>query len=307
MKLLNFTFKKTRRFGDLIQDYISLFKIIFKHLNAKIISIALPVVAVFILLIYYLATFVTGMINSLEPFNSISMSFIPMILILLVFLFFILITTFGIEYMFLLEERQDFSFTSKDIYMRIRQHLGKYIRFFLSSILVGLLIMIPFVIIAFVLNFIPIVGQLVLGIMSACLLLFFNCALFLYLQDREGIWDSYRASFRLIGAKVFEYGAASYVLQLMAQIILGFIALIPIAIIGIIAFSTIGFSIQFFDGFAGKFLVSIGGSILMLFLIFFSIYMVTFYVLQYFSLLESTYKEDTLEQINQIGGTIDEF
>src|SRR5690606_12815598 len=99
--------------------------------------------------------------KSSDLINSLSgVAFIPMGIILLIFLFFILISSFGIEYMLLLEERKDLSFTSNDIYKRIKSNLGKYFIFFLSSIPVGFVLMIPFVILAFILNFIPVLGQL---------------------------------------------------------------------------------------------------------------------------------------------------
>lgn len=308
MEPLNFNFKKTRRFGDLIQDYFSLFKIVFKHLNARIISIALPFIAVFILLAYYMTTFISELMRSSDPLSSVSgMVFIPIVLSIVMILFFILISAFGVEYMFLLEERKELNFSSNDVYDRVKGNLEKYVRFFLSTIVVGLILIIPFAAIAGVLAFIPFVGQLLLGVLATCMMLFINCALFLYLQERENLWASYGASFRLIKARIFEYGAASYVFQLMIQIIGTLIVMIPLIIIGVIAFTTVGFTEQFFDGFTGKFLVSLGGSIFMLFIIFFAIYMIAFYVLQYFSLLESSYKEDTFDQIDQIGGTADEF
>src|SRR5699024_5421776 len=133
-------------------------------------------------------------------------------------------------------------------------------------------------------NFIPLLGQVVLGVVMACIMLFMNCALFFSLPGREGLCVSYPASFHLIKTRIFENGAAVYVVQMMVQFVMGLIVLIPLAVIGIIAFNTVGFTNQFFDSFTGKFLVSIGSSIFMLFLIFFSIYLVAFYVLQYFSL-----------------------
>jgi len=308
MEPLNFNFKKNRRFGDLIQDYFSLFKIVYRHLNARIISVALPFIAVFILLAYYMTTFISEIMRSSDPIGSVSgAAFIPLILFLVFILFFVLISAFGIEYMFLLEERRELNFTSNDIYQRVKDNLEKYVRFFLSSIVVGILLIIPLAAIAAVLAFIPIVGQLLLGVLAACMMLFVNCALFLYLQERETLWASYGASFRLVRARIFEYGAASYVFQLIIQIVGTLITMIPLIIIGVIAFTTVGFSNQFFDGFTGKFLVSLGGSIFMLFVIFFAIYMIAFYMLQYFSLLESRYKEDTLDQIDQIGGTAEQI
>jgi len=137
--------------------------------------------------------------------------------------------------------------------------------------------------------------------------LFIYCSLFLYLQGKEKLWDSYSASFNLIKSKIFEYGVASYLFQFMVNITLGFISLIPIVILAIIAFTTLGFNPDFFLTFGGKIIVSLGISIVTLLMVFASIYLISFYVLQYFSLLEVSYSEETLEDIEQIGTTTDEI
>ena len=307
MDSLDFNFKKSRGFGDLFSDYISLFKKIFKHFNANIIALSLPFIALFILAIFYLTSYITDMIYapndfSLTLFFSI---FAPSLLIF--FLFFMLVSTFGIEYMFLLEEKGSTNFTTRDIFNRIKLNLGKYVVFFFASILVFLMLLIPLGIVYAVLVFIPVIGTLAMGMLSAMMALFFYCALFLYIQNREKIWDSYKASFYLIKKKIWEYGLASYLFQMLVQIILGILTLIPIVILGLIAFNTIGFDQHFFETFSGKILISIGGSILTLFMIIASIYIISFNVLAYFSLLEVSYSEDTLDQIDQIGTTTDEF
>ena len=280
MDSLDFTFKKSRSLGDLLSDYISLFKKIFKHFNTNILALSLPFIALFILVIFYFTSFITEMIYAPDDF-SITLFFsifAPTMLVL--FLFFMLVSTFGIEYMFLLEEKGNTDFSTRDIFYRIKKNLKKYVVFFFSSIVVGLMLAIPIGIVYVLLAFIPLLGTLAMGMVSAMLGLFFYCALFLYIQGREQLWDSYKASYYLIKKKIWEYGLASYIFQILVQIILGVLTLIPIVILGIIAFNTIGFDKHFFETFGGKILISIGGSIATLFMIIASIYIISFNVLE---------------------------
>lgn len=307
MDFIDFNFKKSRKLGDLLSDYISLFKKIFKHFNKTIIALSLPFIAIFMLISFYFFSYFSQMFSSSQAPSFIFISSIFLPAFFFIMLFFLLVSTFGIEYMLLLEEKGNTDFSTKDIFRNIRLRLPKYIGFFFSSIVVALMLLIPFGIIAVILAFIPLIGMLAIGVLSSMVALFFYCALFLYLQDRERLWDSYRASFYLIKSKIFEYGLASYIFQMIMQILLGLLTIVPLVILGIIAFNTIGFNDQFFTSFSGKFLVSLGSSIFTLFIIISSIYMISFYVLQYFSLLEVSYREDTLDHIDQIGQTEDDF
>jgi len=307
MDTLDFNFKKSRGLRDLLSDYISLFKKIFKHFNAHIITISLPFIALFLLLIFYFTTYITQLINSPNDFSVVFIFSLILPALVFFFLLYLLVSTFGIEYMFLLEEKGSTDFTAKDIFKRIKTNLKKYVLFFLSSIVVSLVLIIPLGLVYFILMFIPLIGMVALGVLSAMLTLFFYCALFLYIQGRERLWDSYKAAFYLIKSKMFEYGLAAYIFQFLTQIILGVLTLIPLAVLFIIGFNTTVSFDHFFESFGGKILLSIGGSIMTLFIIITTIYMISFYVLQYFSLLEINYSEDTLDQIDQIGTTKDEF
>ncbi len=307
MEKLDFTFKKSRKLGELISDYITLFKLIFKHFNKSILTLSLPFIAIFMLLMFYSISYITPLIfRSTEPELS-TMIGIAASFGLLMMLFFLIVSVFGIEYMLLLEEKGNTDFTTGDVFTKIKENIGKYLLFFLSSILVMLILLIPFGILVLILMFIPLVGTIAVGILATMLMLFNYSALFLYLQGKEKLWDSYGASFKLIKSKMFEYGTASYLFQFMVQITLGFVMLIPLIILGIVAFTTVGFHEDFFLTFGGKIIVSLGISFITLLVVFSSIYLISFYVLQYFSLLEVSYSEETLEDIEQIGATTDEI
>src|SRR5690554_448023 len=176
MEKLDFTFKKNRKLGELISDYIALFKMIFKHFNKNIITLSLPFAAIFMLLMFYsFSYFVPFIYNSNEPSLG-SIIGIAVSFSFLMFFFILIISVFGIEYMLLLEEKGNTDFTTGDVFAKIKQNFGKYLLFFLSSILIMLMISIPFGTAAFILAFIPLVGTIAIGILGAMLMLFIYCS-----------------------------------------------------------------------------------------------------------------------------------
>lgn len=301
MEKLDFEFIKSRGLGDLIQDYISLFKQIFKHFNKSIFKFLLPLLAVFLILFFFATSLGVNIFYNKQWSDPTVFIILLGVASLVFFFYFLFIPTFGIEYMFLLEEQKDTSFSGTDVWRRVRQHLSQYALFFLSSIVVALIIAIPFLIVAFVFTFIPFLGQIALGIMASCLSIVFICGLFLYLKGREELFDSYLAAFRLLKKKILLYGLTAYIFRICLTICLGLLTILPLVILGIIGYNTIGFNQQFFISFTGKILLSIGGSISILFMTISTIYSMSFYTLIYFSSLEATNKEGTLEQISRIG------
>lgn len=301
MKNLDFTFKKSRTLGELIGDFFSLFKQIFKHFTKNILTVSLPFIALFVLFIFFFLGSLPSYFQGFATFPVSSILSFELGAFLVAIIFSFIIATFGIEYMFLLEEKGTTDFSAKDVLRRVRSRVGKYLLFGLCSILITLIIIVPIVIVNLILAFIPIIGSFGSIIFMAMISLFFYCALFLYLSGRESLWGSYGASLSLIKSKVFAYGLASFIIQFISQIILSILIIIPILILGIIAYNTVGFDMLFFSSFAGKFIIAIGVAILTFFAVFFGIYLLCFYVLQYFSLLEISYSEATLDDIDQIG------
>lgn len=306
MEQLDFEFIKSRGIGDLISDYFSLLKQIFKHFNKSIFKFILPFLAVFLLLFFLGSTLGVDIFYNKEWKT-------PTVLIILIacglailFFYFLFIPTFGIEYMFLLEEKGNTDFTGREVWQNVKKNLGKYIIFFLASILVGLIIAIPVVIVWAILFFIPFLGSIAMGILGSCISVVFISALFLYLKGREGVFDSFPAAYRLVKKKFFAYGLAAYIFRFLLMICLGLLTIIPGIIIAIITYNTIGFNEQVWISFGGKMLLSIGGTILILMGTISTLYSMGMYALIYFSSLETTHKEGTLSQIDQIGHQEDE-
>jgi hypothetical protein len=273
--------------------------------------------AIFVLLMFFTINYFTDAMGSgWERFTNVATGIVFLLIMLLIALsivaltfLFLLVSMFGIEYMLLLEEKGSTDFTFSDILKNIKAKIGKYILFFLSSIVVGLILSLPVGIIYMILVFIPLLGMIGIGILTTMLMLFLYTALFMYLQSRATLWDSYTASFKLIKGKIFEYALASYLVQMIIQTILGIVIIVPTVIIFISGFTMFGFdSIDRLSGsFGGKFIIALGTSLFTLFVIFSTVYLISFYVFQYFSLLEVNLSEKTLENIDQIGSTEDEF
>jgi hypothetical protein len=307
MEKLDFIFRKSRGIGDLIQDYIHLFKKIFKHFNRNIFQFLLPFLALFILIVFFASSLGVTFFNDAAMRDTSVIAIISVLALITGLVFFMFIPTFGIEYMFLLEERDAPDFTGKEIWQRLKSHLGKYFIFFWASVVVMIMIIIPLGLLIFVLALIPVVGAFAIGILGACLTTWIYCALFLYITGREPVFESFLAAFRLVKRKMFIYGLAAYIFQFLTQIILGILTFIPIIVLAIIAYNVIGFNEQVFISFGGKILLSLASAIFMIFVTIASIYLISFYVLIFFSSLEETYSEGTIDIIEQIGDTKDEF
>ena len=307
MEPLEFTFKKSRKLGDLLSDYIQLYKKIFKHFNKSILTISVPFIGMFLLLTFYFMAQIFPVLNTTEVLN---VSFFISLLIPITFFsffFYLIITTFGMEYMRLLEKKKTTDFNAKEIFVNIRLNFKKYLAFYFFSILVLLVLMIPLSIVAVILMFIPFLGSLAVGVLGSMVSVFFAIALLLYIDDRATLSQSYSLAFKLLKKRIFEYGLAVYIFQLMIQIILGLLTLVPMIILFFIAYNTLSFNETFFYTFEGKLLISIGSVILALFFILTSIYMVSFMVLSYYSLIEDKFTETAIESIENIGHTKDEF
>lgn len=303
MDRLDFEFKKSRGLGELIQDYISLYKRIFKHFNRSILRFILPFVAIFLCLIYigfnYASSFFFDTANS--GFTAFAVAVI--IGILVTFFYFIFIPTYGIEYMFILEERGSTDFDGSEVRRAVIGHLRKYIAFFFAATLISFLLAIPLIAVILVSSFIPIIGQIASGVLISILTVIYFGALMLYRKSRAPLFDSFMASFRLMRKKLFIYGLSAYIFQFLISICLGILTIIPAVVIFLIAFNSVSMNQVFFMSITGRIILSIGGTILFSVYTIASIYMATFFSLIYYSSLEATEKEGTLDKIDQIGSS----
>ncbi|MCB9201447.1 MAG: hypothetical protein H6604_00140 [Flavobacteriales bacterium] len=310
MEKLDFVFRKRRDIGLLISDFLDLFKKTFKHFHSTILTLALPFISIFVALIYFALSFGKDFFNN--PSNSdIEIIFIYVGFFMLLFMFFFMfIYIFITEYVLKVYKAGNLDFTWKEVLQNCKKYFSKYLKFFLGSILVYLILAIPLILVSFILAFIPFIGGLINQFISTILGVYIIVSFFLYRERNFSLSDSFTQSFNLIKSKLFEYAVASFIFSLMFFIIIGVIILIPSLIIFFISFNSLQDWIDFnsfFDSSLGKIIVLLGSFLMMLMYILFSMYYSLFHSLIYFSAIEENFQEETEDEVDLIGTTKDEF
>ncbi|HLS71613.1 MAG TPA: hypothetical protein VK027_08120 [Chitinophagaceae bacterium] len=309
MKKQIFEFEKERGFGDLIQDYIFMYKNHFKHIHRLIFRSFIPFIAFFVVIAYFFMKQIKsnnlGSMYSFLDYNKFSFIITSFLALICLWLLSLFCAAFGIEYIYILKERKDTDFSSKEVFSQIRSQFPKYFNFFFSSIVILLLISIPLVLIAVVLMLIPIIGTLALGVLFAMLNVYLVCCFLLYREERSGLWESYKQGLSLVKPKIVIYGLAAYVFQMLMQIFLSFIFFVPALILIFLSVFVLDIEELFYESYWGEILGSAFGGILSIFIIIAAIYMLFFYSLQYFSLIEYKFQENFDASIDKIGSEID--
>ncbi len=306
MSKIDFDFLKDRDMGALLQDYLSLFKKIFKHYNKSILQFILPFVAIFAVVFYLASSRGTEFFYS--PFKTETVILILLaIIVLTVFLYFIFIPTFGIEYMFLLEERRDTDFTGRDVWDRIKLNIPRYIKFFFASLLYLIIASIPLSIVAIFLFFVPIIGQIAVGFLGSIVGLVIFIALFIYLKEGQGIYDSFAGAFRLLRPRFMSYALGAYIFQTILSIIVGFIIFVPLLLLIVVGVGLGTIPDALITSFTAKILFAVGSALVIILYTLTSLYNASFYTLIYYSSLEASSSAGTLDRIDQIGTDNDEL
>ncbi len=300
MGLIDFEFKRERKLGEFVQDFINLLKIIIGHLGKILFKmLALPICGM-LLVGYYISTQLNMHVDysSADLFTVLS-SFLTAISIMAI----IAMIAFGlsIEYFILLRDRRNLDFGEREVWGNFKDNIGSYFRFLGAAIIVGIIACIPLAIVAFVCLFIPFVGSIAVGILSAMVGLWFFTAFMLYREGYYELMDTFQEAYVLLKNKIFEYGIASYVVNFLFQSLLYLISIVPFVIVALIAYNSVGFHQNFFETYFGKILVSVGGSILTLFFIVYSMLSVLSYGIIYESGKELKFGENVFERIAKIG------
>lgn len=305
MEQIDFEFKRERKLGEFVQDFINLLKVIYKHLVSVLFRLLVVPICVVVLIGYYLSTQMsmnTGFTN--VDFFKVGLGFLSLgLLIMLVSLF---AFGFTIEYFILLRNKKNISFTSKDIWTQFKSNIPLYLRFFLVMLVAGVLISIPVGIAIIFSAFIPIVGSFVSGIIFAIVGLWFFTAFMLYRENYVELIDCFSAAFTMIKKKVFEYGIASYIVSFIFQALLSIITLMPLVILFVITYNSIGFDNDFFESGIGRGMATFGGLIVTLLFIVYYMLSVISYGIIYETAKELHYGEDVFERIDKLGGTSNE-
>jgi len=300
MEIIEFEFKRERKLGEFVQDFINLLKIIIGHLSKVLFKmLALPICGM-LLVGYYLSTQLNMHVDysSGELFNVISSFMVAFLVMTLIGMI-----AFGltIEYFIMLRDRRCLDFGEKEIWQAFKTHIGSYFRFLGAAIIVGMLVLIPLSIVLFACMFVPMVGSIGMGIVFAMVGLWFFTAFMLYREGYYELIDTFQGAYTLLKKKFFEYGTASYVVNFLFQTLLYTMTLVPSVVIGLIAYNSVGFNDNFFDTYFGKTLVSVGASLLTLFFIVYNMFSVLSYGIIYESGKELQFGENVFQRIAKIG------
>lgn len=297
---LNFEFKKERKLGEIVQDFINLLRLVLKHFFDTIFRMAVLPLCFMLILIYYGTTKInlTGNRDFSESLDLIVVAIVVAVLLVLVSLVF-----FGlaIEYFILLKTQRNTDFSSADVWHSFRQHIGKYFVFLLVALLAILILFVPLGVVVVILAFIPLLGSFAIGILFAFVGVWFFCAFLFYREGYIEAGSSLQQTFSILRKKIIDYSVSSYVVGFVFQVLLMMLSLMPVLIIGLIAYNTIGFEDTFFESVYGRMFVSIGATILILLYIVYYMFSVLVYGIIYETAKEVTYGEDIYAKIQRLG------
>lgn len=301
MELIEFEFKKERKVGEFVQDFISLLKMIFPHLFGVMFSLLLLPICAILLLSYYISLQLNFNM-SYQTIGEQSLLFMFFMAVVLLILIGMLSFGFTMEYFILLRDRLKLDFGVPQVWKAFWTNIGKYFKFLFAAIIVSIILAVPILVCMGVALFIPFVGSFAVGVLYSIIGLYFFIAFMLYREGYKDLTDSFGASYTLIKKKILDYGVASYLVSFIFQSLLFLITMIPSIIIGLIAFNYVGYSLAFFDTLVGKVLVMMGGTILALFSIVYYMLAVISYGLIYETAKELHFGESIFNRISNIGG-----
>lgn len=300
MELSEFEFKRERKVGEFVQDFINLLKIIWGHLSRELLRLLVGPLCIMLLVGYYIST----QLNLNADYSSgeiVDMLVVFGVAAIFMLIIGVLAFGFTIEYFILLRDRRDLLFCYKDIWKSFRSHGSKYFRFLLGSIIVSIILFIPLSFIIFISALIPLVGSLAVGVVFAILGLWFFTAFMLYRENYYDLFDTYTSAFSMLKNKIGEYGLASYVVTFLFRSLMTLMSIVPLIIIGLLAYNYVGFSNDFFETYVGKMLVTFGSTMLSVFFIIYYMLSVISYGIIYETAKELRFGEDVFEKIHKIG------
>ncbi|ERJ61451.1 hypothetical protein [Sphingobacterium paucimobilis] len=300
MELSEFEFKRERKVGEFVQDFINLLKIIWGHMTRELLRLLVGPLCMMMLVGYYIST----QLNLNVDYSSGEI--VDMLVIfgfagLFMLLIGVLAFGFTIEYFILLRNRRDLLFSYKDIWRSFIDQRNKYIRFLLASIVVGVILFIPIGFAIFISALIPLVGSIAVGIVFSILGLWFFTAFMLYRENYYDLFDTYTSAFSLLKEKIGEYGLASYVVTFLFRSLITLTSVVPFIIIGLVAYNYVGFNNDFFETYIGKILVTFGSTVLTVFFIIYYMLSVISYGIIYETAKELRFGEDVFDRIHRIG------
>ena len=303
---IDFEFRKERKLGEIVQDFINLLRLVLRHFFQTIFKLAVIPLCCMLVLIYYGTTRINlsttqDLSESLDIIGIAISAFLGLVLVSMVF--------FGlaIEYFILLKNNRNTDFSSRDVWQAFVRHLSKYLTFLVVAIVAMFILIIPIAVAMLILAFIPLVGSFAMGILGTFVGVWFFCAFLLYREGYVDAGGSLQKTFSMLRKKMIDYSVSSYVVSFVFQVLLMMLSLMPTLILGIIAYNTIGFDNTFFDSLLGRMLVSFGATLVVLLYIVYYMFSVLVYGIIYETIKEIEYGENIYEKIDRLGGPANEL
>ena len=304
MEIADFEFKRERKLGEFVQDFVNLLKLISGHLSRVMMKLLLVPICLMVLMVYYISTqinmgtdFYGDQFTRL--FENILFTFLLLVVVGLVAF------GFGTEYFMLLRNNRNLEFTAKDVFRAFMAHIGRYLKFLLTAAVVSILAFIPIAIVAGIGVFIPIVGSIAVGVFFTMVSIWYFTAFMLY---REGYYDSFnafRSALRILRKKIFSYGLATYVIHFIFQALLMLMGIVPAIVFFVISYNSGNFSYSFFEGFYGRILISMGGSLITVVTLMYYVLSVLSYGIVYETAKELNYGENIFDRIDKLGKEVE--
>ncbi len=225
---------KRRRFSDNFNDTFSFVKLYGKHFfkNYFILN-GLPLIFMIVVLYFFTTTFIglstfqnndtSKIIEDYIANNAVIFVFIAFISVIILFIFTIIQYTFVPIYMILYKRNNGINFTSKDIFdMMFKEKIGKILIF----MFVSFLLLIPTIIVGGILGLLLLITIFGIIFLFAYISMFYNNALFEYLETDKGIWECFGYSFGMLKVKFWDNVGAIGLFILLSSFISGGISLV---------------------------------------------------------------------------------
>ena len=297
---IDFEFRKERKLGEIVQDFINLLRLVLRHFFQTILKLAVLPLCLMLILIYYGTTKINLTVTQ-SWVESMDLIFIGITALLALILVSMVFFGLAIEYFILLKNRRSTDFDSGDVWRAFMANRMKYLRFLLVTIIASFILFIPFILALAILMFIPLVGSFAAGILFSFVGVCFFCAFLFYREGYMSAGDAIQQTFSVLKKRIIDYSVSSYVVGFVFQALLMMLTLIPSLIIGIIAYNTIGFDSTFFDSAIGRMFTSIGATLIVLLYVVYYMFTVLVSGIIYETAKEVTYGEDVYEKIQNLG------
>lgn len=297
---INFEFRKERKLGEIVQDFVNLVRLIFEHFVRTILGLAAIPLCLILVLVYFGTTKIN--LTTSEGWEGnrevILIAILTACILVVVSLIFY---GLAIEYFVLLKNKRSTAFGTKDVWDGFKRNIRKYFVFLVVSLISLTILSIPLGLIFALLMFIPFVGNFAVGIGMAMVGVWYFCAFLFYRENYMDAHTALQQTFKAMKNKFFDYGVSSYIISFIFQGMLMMLMIVPAVIITLIAYNVVGFNDSFFDSFIGRMLSSIGVTILVLLYLVYYMFSVLVSGIIYESAKEIAYGENVYEKIEQLG------